>query len=329
MASSEDQLQNLREVLLQMFPEGGEDAPGPRDRLESYTLTDIVKVLFEIKTRREFQSAIENGERARECAAFLYDKCRVKNKDLAKANRTLNHESNFSEWRRSQKPGKNIGNEFMEFLNGCRGFIDPCPAYSPKIDQKARKLEPNKWEVTDGEGQIVGDPPEPEWQRGELAEWFKDIIRDRYDYDSEGEADGEEVREDEAGREEERGGSVKNVKKRDTNGLGYLYVFTDQIGQENPRYKIGSSYDPHKRLRQLRTGNIDLKFVYMHPAPSITGPTKYRLLREFIVHDRLKKYRIETEEGGPREWYRGCNINQIMDEFCYVCELKVKPKNEE
>lgn len=32
---------------------------------------------------------------------------------------------------------------------------------------------------------------------------------------------------------------------------------TDKKG----RYKIGSSFDPHSRLRQLRTGNVDIRLV--------------------------------------------------------------------
>ncbi len=293
-----DKMLELKDILSKMFPKDGDNNLRHIDSLEEYSLQDIVKMLFEIKTIDEFRShtkgdddarcaVVEDGGHARRCAKFLYDTLTFECKDLAEANSTLNGRNKFSKWMAgdNSEESQHIGNEFMEFLNGC---IDPHSACSP--DKLQIKGYIRASQAANG---------------GQMDNEFEDVLKDRFGYNSEDEEAGEET----AG--------------------GYLYVFTDEFQKKNRRYKIGSARDPLKRLVQLRTGNIDLKFVAMYP-PFRKGPVDHHLNREKHVHKSLDVYRIKGGFHGPREWYKGkdadpLDINKIMQEFESACTFNIQP----
>lgn len=82
--------------------------------------------------------------------------------------------------------------------------------------------------------------------------------------------------------------------KESRRGLGgsaegvYIYIMTDN-GQ---RFKVGRSKHPEKRLRQLKTGNVDLKLLDSFPVCSPHA--------EVVAHRAL-----EVRHRKTREWFYG------------------------
>ena len=180
-------MQELKDILLKRFPKDGDGDLRHIDRLEKYSLQDIVKVLFEIQTSDEFKSqtkgdddarcaVVEDGEHARRCAEFLYDTLNFTYKELAEANSTLNGRNKFSKWMDgdNSEESQHIGNEFMEFLNGC---IDPHSVCSPRIAEKASKLQSDRW-------RIRGHRASEAVKRGQMDNEFKYVLNDLYGYNS-------------------------------------------------------------------------------------------------------------------------------------------------
>ena len=68
--------------------------------------------------------------------------------------------------------------------------------------------------------------------------------------------------------------------------LSFLYIMTDN----NERFKVGRSKNPWRRLRQLRTGNLDLKLLDCFKVSSIRAET--------VAHRALRMRYHST-----REWF--------------------------
>ena len=94
-----------------------------------------------------------------------------------------------------------------------------------------------------------------------------------------------------------------NRKSGQVEGEGHIYVMQDKPD----RSKIGCSKNPESRLRQLQTGNVDLRLVYKEYVISDMH------WRESQVHtDIYNKYRLYDPEISSREWYTGCTLDYLI-----------------
>lgn len=74
----------------------------------------------------------------------------------------------------------------------------------------------------------------------------------------------------------------------------YIYVISD-----GEQFKVGVSNDPHKRLKNMQTGNrkeLTLEHIELKNEP-------YKV--ENVVHRQLHKYRTNGE------WFEGCTLRDI------------------
>ncbi len=91
-------------------------------------------------------------------------------------------------------------------------------------------------------------------------------------------------------------------KTRKGEDEGYIYVMQDKPD----RFKVGCSKRPESRLRQLQTGNVDLRLVHKKYVSS------HMQRRESQVHaDVYNKYRFYHPEISSREWYVGCTLDYL------------------
>ncbi len=96
--------------------------------------------------------------------------------------------------------------------------------------------------------------------------------------------------------------SPSATRPKTRKGEGYIYIMQDKPR----RFKVGSSKDPESRLKQLQTGNVDLKLLHTEHVSS------RMFWREKQVHRDLDAYRILVDGCCATEWYgKGCTLEQI------------------
>lgn len=293
----------LEAVLELMFSEGKTETAVDKKAYEKYIkrynslnvkLQDVARALFTLKIP-PFDKNIDAAV-ARECANFLYEAplahgTNVKlatNKDMAAAANTK--EATFSNWRLHSKTDKSIAAKgFVFFLETCRPIVMKKEFY----DAAEHILE--VWNET--ESDTGSNKPERLSNTDDACFWAE-ILHTRYG-DSDDEADrtaaGAKVRALEGFEKE---------SQRTRPGEGFIYVMQDKPG----RFKVGASKDPKFRLKQLQTGNIDLKLRWQEHVSS------RMIWREKQVHRGLDKYRILVDGSSATEWYgKGCTLEQIKE----------------
>ena len=138
-----------------------------------------------------------------------------------------------------------------------------------------------------GSGGEGGADEEDECSMDELEDW------EDYRSDSDGGVNPNDI-------------DTKYVIKRvpPQNADGYVYIFTDghQTNGED-RFKVGSSKYPSRRLKQFRTGNLDIRHVKMFNVHR-------RLSAEAAAHAALRDRHIAGE------WFRGTShdITRIVED---------------
>ncbi len=98
--------------------------------------------------------------------------------------------------------------------------------------------------------------------------------------------------------------NTEGCSRREDEGDGYIYVMQDKPD----RFKVGCSTDPESRLRQLQTGNVDLRLVHKEHV------SDHMQWRESQVHAHIRrKYRYHNPDISCREWYAGCTLRYLCD----------------
>lgn len=81
------------------------------------------------------------------------------------------------------------------------------------------------------------------------------------------------------------------------------------IMESNGKYKIGISDNPRKRYKQLRTGNCDIKLVYV--SKMIDNP--YEI--ESLLHNKYTNYALNNE------WFENIQVDKIKASIeCFIQE---------
>lgn len=97
-----------------------------------------------------------------------------------------------------------------------------------------------------------------------------------------------------------------DVAKR-YNRPGYVYIFYDQ----DERFKVGSSCNPERRLKQLRTGNPDLGYLEKFHVSK-------RIDAEKACHEKLANSLYPAE--GVQEWFHKLSKQEVIDIVKECCK---------
>ena len=116
-------------------------------------------------------------------------------------------------------------------------------------------------------------------------------------------------------------GSVPEPKPRTvsdgaSNDEGYVYCIAEyEGGRESGYFKIGTAYDPEKRLRDLQTGNARQLKIWKE-----CQLVSQRLDAETAAHAAVEKYKVD--QGGGTEWFKVPQDEQdkFYDIFCKAIE---------
>jgi hypothetical protein len=101
-----------------------------------------------------------------------------------------------------------------------------------------------------------------------------------------------------------------------TNDEGYVYCIAEyEDGKENGYFKVGTAYDPKKRLRDLQTGNVRQFEIWKE-----CHLVSQRLDAETAAHRALEEYKVNL--GGGKEWFKVPQGEQerFYDLFCKAIE---------
>ena len=86
-----------------------------------------------------------------------------------------------------------------------------------------------------------------------------------------------------------------------TNDKGYVYCIAEyENGKETGYFKIGTAYDPEKRLQDLQTGNVRLLQIWKDCQRLVSK----RLDAEGTAHTASKSEKYDVKIGGGTEGAR-------------------------
>jgi hypothetical protein len=97
-----------------------------------------------------------------------------------------------------------------------------------------------------------------------------------------------------------------------SNDEGYVYCIAEyKDGKEKGYFKVGTAYDPKKRLRDLQTGNVRHLNIWKE-----YHLVSKRLDAETAAHRALEEYKVNL--GGGKEWFKVPQGEQerFYDLFC-------------
>ena len=98
------------------------------------------------------------------------------------------------------------------------------------------------------------------------------------------------------------------------NDKGYVYCIAeyDENGMNTGYFKIGTAYDPDKRLKDLQTGNVRQLKIWGDP-----WLVSKRRDAEKATHKALEKYAVY--QGGGTEWFK-VNLSEKEEFYGLFCE---------
>ena len=108
----------------------------------------------------------------------------------------------------------------------------------------------------------------------------------------------------------------RTVSDGASNDKGYVYCIAEyKGGRESGYFKIGTAYDPEKRLKDLQTGNPRELKIWKEPQW-----VSQRLDAERAAHTALEEYKVNLR--GGTEWFKVPQDEQdkFYDLFCKAIE---------